>query len=187
MSSFVFRFDKTLQAAGMFLQLNGGRMEYMKLLKLLYIADRECLAIEGDTITGDNVRAMRRGPVLTTVYGLIKKEDDPQSPQWRKYIKRGSDYSVYLAKDPGVLDLCRYEKDVIERVFFQYENKNAFDLADLTHSFPEWQKYEKDLEHRFCMISIEDMLEGLNKPEMAEQVQQNIASERFHHQLFRRQ
>ena len=55
---FQFRFDKALQAAGLFLRLNGGRLKSLKLLKLLYLADRESLAVEGDTITGDRVRAM---------------------------------------------------------------------------------------------------------------------------------
>jgi uncharacterized phage-associated protein len=187
MASFVFRFDKTLQAAGMFLRLNGGRMEFLKLLKLLYIADRECLGVEGDTITGDNVRAMKHGPVLMTVYNLIKNNDDPQAPLWHRYIKRCSNHSVYVAKDPGTLDLCRYEKEVVEQIYSRYGKENTFDLVKLTHSFPEWQKYEEYLAHRPCIISIEDILEGLDKMDMTEQVQQNITTERFHHKLFQSQ
>ena len=46
---FRFDFDKALQAAGVLLSLDGDRMERIRLLKLLYIADRELLV---ETLTG---------------------------------------------------------------------------------------------------------------------------------------
>ena len=69
-----FRFDflKTLQASGVLLQLDANRMAYIRLLKLLYIADRELLAETGRTLTGDEAVAMKNGPVLSRVYDLIK-------------------------------------------------------------------------------------------------------------------
>ncbi len=42
-----FNFEKSLQAAGYLLELHGDRMEYVRLLKLLYIADREMMAEAG--------------------------------------------------------------------------------------------------------------------------------------------
>ena len=42
-----FHFEKSLQAAGCLLELHGDRMEYVRLLKLLYIADREMMAEAG--------------------------------------------------------------------------------------------------------------------------------------------
>ena len=51
--TFRFDYDKALQAAGVLLSLDGDRMERIRLLKLLYIADRELLAETGRTITGD--------------------------------------------------------------------------------------------------------------------------------------
>ena len=65
--TFRFDFDKTLQAAGVLLSLDGDRMEQIRLLELLYIADRELLAETGRTITGDRAVAMRHGPVLSQV------------------------------------------------------------------------------------------------------------------------
>ena len=41
--TFRFDFEKTLQAAGVLLNLDGSRMDRIRLLKLLYIADRELL------------------------------------------------------------------------------------------------------------------------------------------------
>jgi uncharacterized phage-associated protein len=54
------------------LELHGDRMEYVRLLKLLYIADREMMAEAGAPITGDRAVAMDHGPVLSHVYDLVK-------------------------------------------------------------------------------------------------------------------
>ena len=69
-----FNFEKSLQAAGVLLQLEEGRMPYLRLLKLLYIADRELLAESAASLTGDRAYAMKHGPVLSHVYSLIKGE-----------------------------------------------------------------------------------------------------------------
>jgi uncharacterized phage-associated protein len=42
-------------------------MNYMRLLKLLYIAERETLGRTGRPIVGGPVTAMERGPVLLEV------------------------------------------------------------------------------------------------------------------------
>ena len=46
-------------------------MSYMKLIKLLYLADREALLRWGRPITFDAYVSMDRGPVLSSVLDLI--------------------------------------------------------------------------------------------------------------------
>ena len=70
--TFRFHFEKTLQASAVLLGLDGGRMDRIRLLKLLYIVDRELLAEIGRPLTGDMAIAMKHGPVLSQVYDLIK-------------------------------------------------------------------------------------------------------------------
>lgn len=50
---FVFDDRKAAQAAAYLLKLNGGKMDYRRLITLLYLADREMLLKHGRTITGD--------------------------------------------------------------------------------------------------------------------------------------
>lgn len=52
MIAFSFNFEKALQAAGVVLGEHHGRMKSIRLLKILYIADRELLAETGRTLTG---------------------------------------------------------------------------------------------------------------------------------------
>ena len=59
----------------------------MRVLKLLYLADRITLAETGRPITGGPVFVMKRGPVLTEVYDLIQGQHT-EMPLWDKFFQR---------------------------------------------------------------------------------------------------
>src|SRR5437879_4780475 len=97
---FRFNLNKTIQAAAVLLEREPGeRMNYMRLLKLLYLADRESLKDRGRPICGSPAFAMERGPVLGTVLDLIKGLD-PDSDRWAEFIRKDH-YDVELEKSPG--------------------------------------------------------------------------------------
>jgi hypothetical protein len=102
-----FNFEKTLQGAGVLLHLDADRMAYIRLLKLLYIADRELLAETGRSMTGDEAVAMKNGPVLSRIYDLIKGVG-PKFQEWGDFIHTNY-YSVELMKDPGRGKLSKSE------------------------------------------------------------------------------
>src|SRR5690606_22897948 len=90
-----FRDDKTTQAAVLFLQLRGGKMSYMRLIKLLYLADREALIRWGTPITFDAYVSMDRGPVLSRTYELISEGVRPgEESSWEKCISAPERYDV---------------------------------------------------------------------------------------------
>jgi Protein of unknown function (DUF4065) len=61
-------------------------MEYVRLLKLLYIADREMMAEAGAPVTGDRAVAMDHGPVLSHVYDLVKGKA-ARAREWAHLIR----------------------------------------------------------------------------------------------------
>src|ERR1017187_9578590 len=79
-----FNEAKATQAASFFLKLRGGQMHYIKLIKLLYLADREALIRWGIPFTTDRHVSMDNGPVTSRILRLIT-EDCPK-PFWSKYI-----------------------------------------------------------------------------------------------------
>src|SRR3954447_21156373 len=103
--TFRFKSSKTTQAAAVLLSLDGGSMDRMRLLKLLYIADRELLAESGRTLTGDRALAMKNGPVLRRVYDLIKGIE-VSAEDWGRYL-RSEGYKVVLLGDPGRGELTK--------------------------------------------------------------------------------
>src|SRR5271155_5522268 len=102
---FRFNFDRALQASAYLLRLDHKKMSYLRLLKLLYIADREWLAVTGESITGDRAYAMKFGPVLSTVYDLIKGNGS-KAGIWDDHIHTEG-YAVELVADPGRGDLSQ--------------------------------------------------------------------------------
>ena len=135
-----FRFEplKTTQAAAHLLTLEGRVMDRMRLLKLLYIVDRELLAAKGRTLTGDRAIAMNYGPVLSHTYNLVNgKEQSPED--WNRYI-RSVNKKVVLMGDPGRGELSKREIDKLEEVSSRFRDISTSGLSAFTHEFLEWVK-----------------------------------------------
>jgi uncharacterized phage-associated protein len=133
---FHWNFEKTLHAAGVLLREHHGRMDRIRLLKLLYIADRELLTEMGRTLTGDTALAMKRGPVLRGVYGLIKSEH-PASSDWQAVVKNDH-YEVVLAEPVGTGRLTKAEHKKLLELCERFRDTDSEELSELTHEFPEW-------------------------------------------------
>jgi uncharacterized phage-associated protein len=118
---------------------NTRRMNHMRLLKLLYIADRECLRQTGRTITGDNYVAMDRGPVLSKVYDLIRGKR-PEAAWWQDRFKTVK-YDLCMRNEgPGLGLLSRIEVDILQQVSHEHETQDEWDLVNWCHdNLPEWR------------------------------------------------
>lgn len=135
-----FKEEKATQAAAFFLKLAGGKMPYLKLLKLLYILDRNALLCWGRSVTFDSYVSMDRGPVLSKTYDLITEDVEPEKDSyWRKYISEPNHFSVELVGKCPEDNLSEAEIELIKRVFDDFGGIDKFALADYTHSFEEWE------------------------------------------------
>jgi uncharacterized phage-associated protein len=63
-----FQRKRATQAAARLLDRRGGRMSYMQLLKLMYLADRNAILAYGRPTTYDWYVSMDHGPVLSQTY-----------------------------------------------------------------------------------------------------------------------
>ncbi len=178
--NFRFDFHNTLQASGVLLSLDANRMAYIRLLKLLYIADREWLAEAGRTITGDEAVAMRNGPVLSRVYDLIKGVAS-RADEWNDCIRK-VDYSVELKKDPGRGKLSKGEIEKLIEVAERYRAMDDWELSEQTHEFPEWRNhYRPDAS---TPIPWQEMLEAQGKAEVIEIAERDEAARQYLDSLF---
>ena len=134
---FVFRERKAAQAAARLLDSHGGSMPYVKLIKLLYLADRESLIDSGYPITGARLVSMDKGPVLSEVLDLITWEQDGDSP-WRRYVSPPERYEVSLAAAPDADELSEYELAILDGVFERFGRMDRWALVRYTHTLPEW-------------------------------------------------
>ncbi len=138
----VLRFNerRATEAAARFLKLRGGRMSYLKLIKLLYLLDREALLRWGRPVTTDRYISMDNGPVVSRIYDLIREEPAPGAdPIWRQYISAPQEWEVALLADPETDEISRAEEALIDEIYAAYGKMTRWDLVRVSHELPEWQ------------------------------------------------
>lgn len=141
-----FRQDRTTQAAMRFLRLRGGRMRHLKLMKLLYLADRAAILKLGRPISFDSYCSMDKGPVLSKTLDLMTEEPDPRftPTYWGRYISPSDrDYCVTLLTAEVPNDqLSDAEEQIIDEVFAEFGHRNRWDIVEFTHRLPEYDNPE---------------------------------------------
>jgi uncharacterized phage-associated protein len=135
-----FNQEKATATAAFFLKLRGSRMSYLKLIKLLYLADREALYRWGFSITTDSYVSMDHGPVVSNIYNLITI-DERMKPFWSTYISPPlGEYEVELkTTEIPENQLSRAEEKLLLEIFGTYGTWNRWHLRDFTHTLPEWR------------------------------------------------
>lgn len=152
---------KTAQAAAVLLKAEHAKsMGRMRLLKLLYIADRALIAERGRPITGDRPVAMKLGPVLSETYGLIKGQHT-NNCVWDQFFQSDG-YRVVLIHEPGNGELSQREIGQLQKVADLYREVEDFDLSDLTHLLPEWAK-NRPAGNGQNPIPLDDLLEATGR------------------------
>ncbi|HVC95569.1 MAG TPA: Panacea domain-containing protein [Pirellulales bacterium] len=178
---FHFGVEKTIQAAAVLLRSEPNqRMEYLRLLKLLYIADRESLAEVRRPIIGGRPVAMDHGPLHSEVLDLVKGAH-PAEPLWSKHIRKDG-YRVELRDDPGVMELSKCEVDKLTEVAERYASLGVWELVELTQEFPEWREcYAKGTSTTIPMTAI---IEAVHLSAERDQILQDAEEEHVLSRVF---
>jgi hypothetical protein len=136
---FRFDMDKTLAAAGYLLSLGRGRCSILKLVKMLYYADRMALERWHRTITGDAFYSLPEGPIVSTAYNLMKGEG-PKNLQerWFSFIQPRQGNTIVLKQMPETGFLSDAEKETLAASFRKISPMS--NVSTWMHKFfPEWE------------------------------------------------
>lgn len=91
---------KATQAAAAFLRLAPDKsLNFMALIKLLYMADRIAMQRLGLPITTDRYVAMKHGPVTSALYNRMKLPEGSHPTFWSSHVQRVG-LQVRLESDP---------------------------------------------------------------------------------------
>lgn len=138
---------KASQAAAFLLFRAGGRLPVIKLIKLMYLAERLSLKRYGETLTGDRLVAMPHGPVLSYTYNLIQGAYEPSAGGWDTWVSDRAGHDVELndksmirSPEEDLLALSESDLEVLSDVWGEFGHWDKFRLRDYTHSgaCPEW-------------------------------------------------
>lgn len=168
--NFPFNEEKAAEATAYLLALSGGSQNYLKLIKLLYMADRETVLHHGRPITGASPVSMAKGPVLSEVLDLVRER--ATSEAWSsRFDKGGEPYEIKLrdAAQPPPKTLSKYECRVLGEVFQKYGQVDKWDLVEWLHdNIPEWD----DPGSSSLAIDFEEMIRA-SSPESAKDAVEN--------------
>lgn len=152
-------------------------MSYMKLIKLLYLADRASLLRSGRSITTDRHFSMPKGPVVSAILNLAAEEPVPgQTDFWHEHISEQNNFEIEFKKDPGRDEISDAEISIIEEVFGEHGKKSRWDLVDFTHELPEWV----DPNGGSIPITARDILRAEGKTELETKAIENELSAYSH-------
>jgi len=160
-------------------------MNYLKLMKLLYLADRESLRRHGEPISGDRYVSMDHGPVLSQTLNLINGAVEAEQKGWSHWIADKADYEVSLRRrvSRDALDeLSEADLVVLEFIYRKFGRMDQWKLRDYTHRYCiEW----KDPEGSSIPIEIVDIFKALGRtPAEARKLAGRIEHDRKIDRLF---
>lgn len=158
--------ERVAQMAAYLLSKEGGRMAYLKLMKLLYLSDRESMGRFGYPITGDRMVSMPHGPVLSRTLSLMNGEVQGQVTGWNKWIGGVDNYDLALllsaSGDDDYDELSPADLSVLDSVYAQFGHMSKWQIRDYTHQHcPEWV----DPRGGSFTIKIENVFRALGKSE----------------------
>lgn len=172
----MFNEEKVAQIAAYFLQKRGGQMSYLKLMKLMYLADRESMAQFEEPMSDDAWFAMDKGPVLSNVLNLI--QGSSMSGQWDSWVAQAPvPHEVSLARPGAGRDrfdeLSDADLEILDAVWDRFGGMTRWDLVDYTHKeCSEW----RDPNRSALPIPPQDVFRALGK---TDEESEELAAEIF--------
>ena len=144
-----FNHRKAVQALNIFAQKEGGSINKMKAIKLIWLSDRLHLRKYGRTITGDTYFALKLGPVPSNTRDIL--EISPFSSEEElsysdDFISITDKYNYKAKIVANTKVFSQSDKDAFEEIYKVYGHLNHFELSELSHLFPEWKRWETALQ-----------------------------------------
>ena len=121
----------------------------LKLIKLLFLADKYHIIRYARTITNDEYWAMDYGPVGSTAKDILGFDAELLSKEFKyaqKMLKKVDQHNFTLGAHCTVEELDKLSETDIEALDFISDNFGDLttkQLIKLTHRYPEWAQYKE--------------------------------------------
>ena len=121
-----------------FIDRQGGTVDKIKLIKLIFFADLKHLQQYGRPIVGGTYCAMDFGPVCSELYDDIKRSQRDEALPYR--TKEGGHSLNAVSLPVGDL-LSESDLEILESVNSEFGKMDTFRLSDITHQLKLWKKH----------------------------------------------
>lgn len=146
----LFDEKKAAQAAAYFLFRAGHPLSVLKLMKLMYLAERRSFEKYGEPMIGDLLVSMDHGPVLSRTYNHMNGNRASDKKGWEYWIadRAGHDLALRHPRDlrspeKDLLQLSDADLEVLAEIWKKFGKMDQWKLRDYTHEHcPEWKDPE---------------------------------------------
>ncbi len=142
---FSFSHRKATQALNYLARRDGGSINKLKALKLVYFADRYHLRRYGRPVIGDEYLAMNYGPVPSGTKDLAEMGDflGEEEASYAKAFLRPMDRYTYASEQPVEEPVfSQSDREALAWAWDRFGKLDGFTLAEMTHAYPEWKRHE---------------------------------------------
>lgn len=143
-----FLYKKATQVLNYFAQREGGTIDKLKAIKLIYFADRFHLRKYGRLITNDEYYAMEYGPVGSGLKDIADQSDFLSSEELgysANYIEPQKGHMLRSVSDVDEDVFSETDIEALNFSWLKFGSMDRFKLAEVTHNYPEWKNHEASL------------------------------------------
>ena len=145
-----FDYKKATQAINFLIRKEGGQIDKLKLIKLVYLADRYHLRRYGRPMVNDPYLAMTYGPVGSSVKDIAELSDfldDTERAYASTYLKQGATpHKIVSIADVDEDVFSRSELEALSFAYKEFGAKSPSVLVNIAHVYPEWDKFKSALQ-----------------------------------------
>lgn len=137
---FAYNRKKAIHVLLWFLNKHCGKLNRVKLVKLVFFADREHLAKYGRPIVGGNYYALPYGPVCSELLTDIQDSDSDATLPFENDSHDICSLESHVNEDI----LSESDIEVLETIEREYGIHDPFKLSDITHELKAYKKNDPE-------------------------------------------
>jgi uncharacterized phage-associated protein len=136
-----FQSEKAAQVAAKFVELSGGRMHKLKLIKLLYLFERESFRKRRRPAFYDEYYSLKDGPICSNALNGI---NGGLGGEWANYIHKDGRRDVFRVADAKYDRISNSDMDIITSLWKDFSEMTASQIRAWTHdNCPEYTEITK--------------------------------------------
>ena len=134
--NFRFNINKALCSIGYILNKINTKVDFHKVFKIIYFADKRHLVEYGSPISGDFFIAMENGPVPSNIYDLfkeIRRNLNTDKNMFNEYFSVENRYYISLKTSPDFSHLSKSDVECLEYSINENKDLDFSELTDKSH------------------------------------------------------
>jgi hypothetical protein len=146
-----FNYKKAVQSLSFLANENGGTLNKMKAIKLIWLADRLHLRQFGRSITGDEYYALQNGPVPSGTRDVLENSDfldDTASDYASEYLSAIDKYNFAILTKPNLKVFSETDIKTLKTIFLKFRMQSNDNCKKISSRDCMWKCCKSQFSYR---------------------------------------